>query len=390
MSPSPTARRVGETVRACVREGLARGVFPGAVVVVVHDGTTLVRHAGGYAQVVPRRIPMRSDTIFDLASLTKPAATTTAVLRLWARGAIDLDAPVAAHLPAFAQGGKARVTIRHLLTHTSGLSAWEMLYLPGPRGTTGARARACRSVEQAVRRICATPLAFPPGTRVEYSDLGFIVLGYLLERLSGEPLDRHIQRGIFAPLQMVDTRFRPPASWRARCASTEVGNAFERASASAAGLGRRFRWRKGLIRGQVHDGNAWHLGRGVAGHAGLFSTATDLARFGLAVLNGGRLGRVRVLPEDIVAESLRNQTPGLDPGPRGLGWTLKGWPFIGTKASSSAFGHTGFTGCSLLVDPVRRLVVVLMTNRVHPRADSTAIQQFRPAFHDAVLEALDG
>lgn len=390
MSRPRTARRVSETVRACLSEGITRGVFPGAVVMVMHDRATLARRAYGHAQVVPRRIAVRRDTVFDLASVTKPVATTTAILKLWARGALDLDTPVSTYLPAFAQAGKERVTARHLLAHTSGLPAWEMLYLPGPRGAAGAARRACRSVEEAVRRICATPLEAPPGKRVEYSDLGFIVLGHLVERLSGESLDGLLRRHVFGPLGMRRTRFCPPVSWRSRCAATEVGNAYERSRAAEQGLGRRFHWRTGVIRGQVHDGNAWHLGRGVAGHAGLFGSADDLARFGLAMLSGGRLGPARVLPEEIVAESTRGQTPGLGPEPRGLGWALKGWPFLGAKASRAAFGHTGFTGSSLLVDPARRLVVVLLTNRVHPRADSTAIEQFRPAFHDAVIEALDG
>ena len=394
MSGSRTAHRVSETVRACLSEGITRGVFPGAAVVVLHERATLARHACGYAQVVPRRIAMRLDTVFDLASVTKPVATTTAILKLWARGAIALDAPVSTYLPAFARAGKERVTVRHLLAHTSGLPAWEMLYLPGPRGgdgaDAGARAPACRSIAQAVDRICVMPVEAPPGTRVEYSDLGFIVLGHLVERLSGEPLDGALRRQVFGPLGMSRTRYCPLVSWRSSCAATEVGNAYERGRAAEQGLGRRFRWRTGVIRGQVHDGNAWHLGRGVAGHAGLFGSADDLARFGLAILSGGRLGPARVLPEEIVAESTRNQTPGLGPGPRGLGWALKGWPFLGAKASRAAFGHTGFTGSSLLVDPARRLVVVLLTNRVHPRADFTAIEQFRPAFHDAVIEAVDG
>jgi CubicO group peptidase (beta-lactamase class C family) len=153
-------------------------------------------------------------------------------------------------------------------------------------------------------------------------------------------------------------------------------------------LGRRFRWRTRLIRGQVHDGNAWHLGRGLAGHAGLFSTAADLLRFGRGVLAARAGERTGLFPEAVV-EAVRNQTSGLGPEPRGLGWALKGWPFIGTRASRGAFGHTGFTGTSLLLDPARDLVIVLLTNRVHPRADSTEIQKFRPAFHDAVIEAFD-
>jgi CubicO group peptidase (beta-lactamase class C family) len=384
------ARRVRAAVRTHLRGGIAGGVFPGAVAAVVQSDRMLTVEAAGWMQVVPRRRPMTRDAIFDLASVTKPVATATAVLQLTARGLLDLDVPVAAYLPAFAQAGKARATVRHLLAHTAGLPAWEMLYLRGPDGTTGERARACRTVPQAVRRICATPAVSPPGTRVAYSDLGFIVLGYLVERLSGESLQRYVARHICGPLGLRTTRFRPPRAWRSRCVATEVGNPYERGKAAAQGLGRGCRWRTHAIRGQVHDGNAWHIGRGLAGHAGLFSAAGDLARFGRAMLRGGALGRARILPREVVAEAVRNQTPGLGPEPRGLGWALKGWPFIGDRASPAAFGHTGFTGASILMDPPRELVVVLLTNRVHPRADNTAIQQFRPAFHDAVIGAVDG
>jgi CubicO group peptidase (beta-lactamase class C family) len=189
---------------------------------------------------------------------------------------------------------------------------------------------------------------------------------------------------------MRSSRFAPPSAWRARCAATEVGNAYEREKAASQGLGRSFAWRMRVIRGQVHDGNAWHVGQGVAGHAGLFGTAADVLGFGRTMLDKGILGDVRILPEVAVAEATRNQTPGLGPQPRGLGWGLKGWPFTGFRASERAYGHTGFTGTSILIDPARELVVVLLTNRVHPNADSDAMLSFRPAFHDTVIEALDG
>lgn len=383
-------RRVRDAVRAQIAAGMAQGVFPGAVVAAAQGRRTLVHAAFGHAQIVPRRTPMTTETVFDLASLTKPVATTTVVLQLWARGILDLDAPVAAWLPQFAQGGKEQATLRHLLTHTAGLPAWEMLYLSGPRGATGVRWHACRSVGQAVARICATPAEAPPGTRIEYSDLGFIALGRIVEQATGEPLDRCVRRQVLAALDMRSSRFAPPPAWRARCAATEVGNIYEREKAAAQGLGGRFAWRTRVIRGQVHDGNAWHVGQGVAGHAGLFGTAADVLRFGRAMLGRGGLGDVRILPAAVAAEATRNQTLGLGPQPRGLGWGLKGWPFAGTRASDQAYGHTGFTGTSILLDPGRELVIVLLTNRVHPCADADAMLQFRPAFHDAVIEALDG
>jgi len=187
------------------------------------------------------------------------------------------------------------------------------------------------------------------------------------------------------------TRFVPPRAWRVRCAATEIGNAYERSRAAEQGLGRRFRWRSRLLRGEVHDGNAWHLGRGVAGHAGLFGTAADLMKFGTALLAGSTRDGPRIMRPETVTEATRNQT-GLRTEPRGLGWALHGWPFLGTRASAGAFGHTGFTGTSVLIDPQRDLVIALLTNSVHPRVDAGAerIVAFRPSFHDAVIQASDG
>lgn len=382
-------RRVREAVRAMLARGTG-GVFPGAVAAVARGRDWLALEAVGHAQVTPVRRPMTTETIFDLASLTKPVATATAVLQLYAGGIIDLDAPVARYLPAFGRGRPARrVTVRQMLAHSSGLPAWEMLYLPSPRISRrrGRGARACRSIPQAVRRIGATPLHAPPGRRDEYSDLGFIVLGHLVERLAGMSLGAYAQQHIFRPLEMRATRFAPPRSWRARCAATEMGNVFERARAAEQGLGRRFRWRRHLLRGEVHDGNAWYVGRGVAGHAGLFGTASDLVRFGRAMLRGG----ARVLPPAIVAEAVRDHGAPRAEIRRGLGWVVKGGSmYAGRRASPAAHGHTGFTGTSLLIDPPRELIIVLLTNRVHPSALGTAINAFRPAFYDAVIEAVDG
>lgn len=398
-------RRVREAVRALLAAGVENGTFPGAVAAVVRGGAWLALEAAGAAQVVPGRRPMSMGTIFDLASLTKPVATATAVLRLWTEGVLDLDAPVARYLPQFAQAGKAAATVRHLLSHTSGLPAWEMLYLPSPdsspvaaewtrdaggpgaRRDTPVRAWACRSIDEAVARICATPALAPPGTRIEYSDLGFIVLGHMVEQTTGQPLGRYCRRRILLPLAMRLTRFAPPAAWRPRCAATEVGNAFEREKAAEQGLGQRFPWRRHLLCAEVHDGNAWHLGQGVAGHAGLFGTAADLARFGMAMLGGGILDGARILSAEAVRQAAAIQTSGAGPPHRGLGWALGRWPFAGARASPASYGHTGFTGTSILVDPERDLVVVLLTNRVHPSARNEAIQEFRPMFHDAVIEA---
>ncbi len=362
-------------VQRLVEQGMAAETFPGAVVHVRQDARVVWHHAFGWAAVTPRRRTMRSDAVFDLASLTKPIATATAVLQLVEHGILQLDHPVADYLPGFEASGKQTVTVRHLLTHTSGLPAWIRLYLR------------VRTPAEALRYICALSPGAAPGSRVEYSDLGFIVLGELVRACGELSLDRYLDARIAPLVGWRRTRFRPPAAWRPRCVATEAGNEFERAAAGAEGEG--FRWRTGVICGEVHDGNSYYLYRGVAGHAGLFSTAEEVGRFGQIMLDFGATPHGAVLARRTVAEATRDQTGQLEEA-RGLGWRCRrGSPFMGVRASSEAFGHTGFTGTSLLVDPPRALVVVLLTNRVHPRAATTAIETFRAQFHDAVIEAIE-
>ncbi len=386
--PSHTGSRFRTAVRDQLQHGLTRGIFPGAVACMVTGRRVLALEAVGFAQIIPRRRLVEAHTIFDLASLTKPLATATAILQLCARGLVQLDAPVAAYLPSLAKSGHAMITIRHLLTHTSGLPAWEMLYLPSPQRADGSRASACRSVAEAVERIGATPTSASPGVKVEYSDLGFIVLGHLVAHLSTQPLDAYTQHHIVHPLGLRSLRFRPPASWRRRCAATEVGNAYERARAAEQKLPDGFRWRTHLLCGEVDDGNAYYVGDGVAGHAGLFGTAHDVARIGQMLLQGGVFDGRRILPATLIADATTDQTPAVAGNGRGLGWAVS-QPWFGRRASAAAFGHTGFTGTSVLIDPARESVIVLLTNRVHPSAESDAIVEFRPAFHDAVLDVLD-
>lgn len=362
-------------VRRLVEQALAAGTFPGAVVYVRRNNQVVWHQAFGWSALTPRRRTMRHDAVFDLASLTKPLATTTAVLQLVEQGLLDLDRPVADHLPAFGSSGKQAITGRHLLTHTSGLPAWIRLYLH------------VRTPADALQYICTLPPDTPPGSHVEYSDLGFMVLGELVRVRGRSSLDRHLDTRIAPLVGWRRTRFRPPPSWRPQCVATEVGNEFERAAAGAEG--QRFRWRTRVICGEVHDGNSHYLFRGVAGHAGLFSTAEEVGRFGQVMLDGGAVPRGAVLAHATVAEATRDQTAHLDEA-RGLGWRCRrGSAFMGTRASAQSFGHTGFTGTSLLIDPLRALVVVLLTNRVHPRAANTAIETFRAQFHDAVIEAME-
>src|SRR5207253_298474 len=249
-------------VQRLVEQAMAAETFPGAVVYVRQDARVVWHHAFGWAAVTPRRRTMRSDAVFDLASLTKPIATATAVLQLVEHGILQLDHPVADYLPAFGASGKQAVTVRHLLTHTSGLPAWIRLYLR------------VRTPAEALRYICALPPGAAPGSRVEYSDLGFIVLGELVRACGELALDRYLHARIAPLVGWRRTRFRPPAAWRPRCVATEAGNEFERAAASAEGEGERFRWRTGFRGGIRTHGIHRHLAaRGSA--AGVGGGAAD-------------------------------------------------------------------------------------------------------------------
>ncbi|HEY8346738.1 MAG TPA: serine hydrolase [Symbiobacteriaceae bacterium] len=339
-----------------LRSEIAAGLLPGAVAVIARRGAAVAHRALGWRQLYPHRRPMEPDTLFDLASLTKVAATLPAVLTLLEQGAFRLDDPVCRFFPAFSGGGKEQVTVRHLLTHTGGLPA----DFPH-QALTGDRA-------EDIARILAQPLQAEPGLQVIYSDLGFIILGEMVALLSGEPLDRYVRRAVHGPLGMHQTGFRPSAALRNRCAATEY----------RPHLGR---WQCG----EVHDEKAAALG-GVAGHAGLFGTAADLAAYGQMWLSGG----AGVLSPATVAVATRDQTAGLGEG-RGLGWivTRPGDTHLscGDLFTPGSFGHTGFTGTSLWIEPARELVVVLLTNRVHlGRQDH--ILRLRPRFHNAVAAAL--
>jgi CubicO group peptidase (beta-lactamase class C family) len=314
---------------------LARG-FPGAAIVVGRDGAVVWSKGYGSldwsaesGSVDPSR------TVYDLASLTKVVATTTAIMVLYDRGRIRLDDPVARYLSAFRSGERRRVTIRQLLEHTSGLPAGREIPL---------RTKSRRAVR---RLILSTPLQYPPGSAQVYSDVGADVLGFVVEAVSGEPLDEFVRRNVFRPLGMANTMFRPPRRWRARIAPTEYSSR-----------------RRRQLRGEVHDETAAALG-GVAGHAGLFSTAHDLAIFAQMMLNGGTYNGRRIVEASTVALFTRRSA-----GWRALGWeTCAGGASCGQHMSERAFGHTGFTGTSLWIDPDQDLFVIVLTNRIHERRD---------------------
>ena len=330
MAPAPLA-----AMDAAIEAAILAGRTSGGVLWVGHADADHVRAHGSRA-VEPEVEATTRDTLYDAASLTKVVVTTTAVLQQVERGALALDAPVARWLPAFAAEGKGAVTVRHLLTHTSGLRPGLRLQ---PAWTGRAAALALASGEQ---------LQSVPGERFVYSDINFIVLGELVRAVTAEELDRYAAREIFAPLGMIDSGFRPEPTFHPRIAPTErVGDV--------------------LLRGMVHDPTARAMG-GVAGHAGLFTTASDLARFCRMILATGRApdGRA-VLSSASVAEMTRVQTVGSDQ--RGLGWDIDtrfSAPRGSVFPAGRSFGHTGFTGTSLWIDPGSRSFVIFLSSRLHP------------------------
>ena len=347
-APAPAGARF-DSVVAYLRSQVD-SAFPSAVVAVGSAGRIVLLEAVGHYGIDDPR-PVTPETIYDMASVTKVIGLTTACMMLVSEGKLDLDAPVQRYVPAFQGPGKERVTIRHLLTHSSGLPAWRPLYI---EATT-------RAV--ALQLADTTPLSAEPGRVMVYSDLGAIVLTQAVETIAGERLDQFLERRLFGPLGMTSTRFLPPAEWRDRIAPTER---------SQDGT---------IIRGTVHDENAWKLG-GVSGHAGLFSSAPDVARFATWLLRAWRTDSLHV------REFTRRQ--GLPPGSsRALGWdTPSENSSAGSKLGPNAFGHTGFTGTSIWFDPDRDLFIILLTNRVHPTRENGRIARVRPRVANLVVDAL--
>ncbi|HEY6768649.1 MAG TPA: exo-beta-N-acetylmuramidase NamZ domain-containing protein [Candidatus Sulfotelmatobacter sp.] len=327
-------------VDAVIEQAISAGTVPGAVLVVGHDGKVVYRKAYGSRSLEPRREPMTVDTVFDVASLTKVIVTTTSVMQLVESGKIRLNDPVGKYLPEFAQNGKDDITIRQLLTHYSGLAP--DLDLKSPWQGKGT----------AYQMAFAQGLAMPSGSEFSYSDINFIVLGALVERVSGEMLDEYAARHIFAPLKMSHTRFVPPATWRWKIAPTQYDE------------------NQHMLRGEVHDPTARRMG-GIAGHAGLFSTGDDLARFAQALLKGGG----GILSPLAVLKMTSPEQPPSAPVLRGFGWDIDS-PFSSNRGDLlplGSYGHTGFTGTSLWIDPTTDTYIVLLTNAVHPRGKGNAI-----------------
>ncbi|RSV34127.1 class A beta-lactamase-related serine hydrolase [Sphingomonas sp. ABOLD] len=333
--------------------------FPGAVVAIGMRGRLVALQSFGKISSAPDAPPMPKDAIFDLASLTKVVGTTTAAELLYDHGLLDLDRPVVAYLPAFAgTPGHERITVRHLLSHSSGLFTTDLLW------------QHSRNRQELLALIDRMPVVWKPGSRYQYRDENMILMGQIVEHVSGMPLDRFVHDHAFLPLKMRDTAFNPSARQLARIPPTEQDDVF----------------RHRLVRGVVHDENAYVLG-GVAGHAGLFSTAQDLSKLAALYLRGGK---PLLKPASVAAFTTRQADP---PGTsRALGWDMPdaAGSFAGPRASPDALIHTGFTGTSIYIDRRRGAFIILLSNRVNPSRDNKRIADARIAIHTAVLSAIDG
>lgn len=347
-----------------IEKAIADKAFPGATLAVGYRGKVSV-HAFGNLSYDTKSPVVNADTVYDIASLTKVVVTTTLVEKMIEgdfSSPLNLDAPIERYLPEWPTGPQPewrhKVTVRHLMTHTSGLPPFKEYW------------RTSTSKQETLRRIFAEPLEYEPGTKVVYSDLGIILMAEILQRLTGKPLDQLANEYIFGPLAMKHSLYNPPKDIWPEIAPTEFDSQL----------------RHRLLQGEVHDANAYAIG-GVSGHAGVFSTAPDLAAFCQMLLNGGVYAHKRILRRATIAEftapqPLANKT-------RTLGWVV---PTEGSSSghyfSSHSYGHTGFTGTTIWIDPDRQLFVVLLTNRVHPTRENHKIAEVRPAVHDAILKSL--
>lgn len=338
-----------------IAQEMEKRTMPGAVVLVARSGSIAKHDAYGYSArytddtftEMENPVKMQKDTIFDIASISK-LFTTTAAMQLYEEGKFNLDDPVGKYIPEFNENGKENVTIRQIMTHTSGFVAWIPLYNMGTNR------------EDRLQIALKYKLNKQPGTTYTYSDLNLITLGVLVERLSGQRLDEFVKENITEPLGMNDTMYNPPAELRDRIAATEY----------QPNIGR------GLVWGSVHDENAWSLD-GVAGHAGVFSTAKDLGIFGHMILQKGKYGGTEILKPETVRLLTENQLPQFPSNSHGLGWELnQGW-YMDSLANEETLGHTGYTGTSMVVSPKNQMIVLTLTNRVHPSRATISMNPIR-------------
>jgi CubicO group peptidase (beta-lactamase class C family) len=351
-APAALADRVGFVMN----RALTDSAFPGAIAVVGNHKGILIERSVGRLDLADSTSP-NLHTLWDMASLTKVVALTSVMMQLVEKGLVKMDAPVQRYIPEFTGRWKSRVTVRHLLTHSSGLPSWRPLY------------KEATSPTDALALAIATPLDTAPGKQMVYSDLGAIIMGEIVHRVTNTPLDSYATNHVFAPLGMNETFYRPDSGLRAQIAPTEIDP-----------------WRQRHLRGEVHDENAYALG-GVSGHAGLFSSASDLARLAQAYLNGGTLDGQRIWSKRTIQQFTHMQNAKLSH--RALGWeTANGANSGGRLMSTQAFGHTGFTGTSIWIDPGNDVFVILLSNRVNPTRENRRISSVRTALADSVMALL--
>jgi beta-N-acetylhexosaminidase len=343
-----------------LKRAIKDSIFPGAQVAVIQQGKLIASRSFGHQTYETDSPVITAETLYDLASVTKVAATTAIAMQLYEQKKLRIDIPVKSYLPRFSGGLKDSVTIRHLLTHSAGILWWDSLWTRS------------KTKEEALEYIYKLPLVYPPGDSMIYSDLGIIMVGHILEIITGKPLNQLAQEMIYTPIGMTNTLFNPADSLKPRIAPTEIGGSMKR----------------GLIHGEVHDENAYFLG-GVSAHAGLFSTAEDLAKFAQMLINGGIYRHKRFFSPQTVRywTTPQDMPPGSD---RALGWDTPSeqGSSAGDYFSPGSFGHLGFTGTSLWVDPDRKLAIILLTNRVYPTREKKGIYEVRREFHNKVMQAL--
>lgn len=349
------ARELRDSLSCVLRAAVADRAFPGAYAVVGDSRGVIAEFGTGHLDWARSPVPDRH-TLWDLASLTKVVGTTTALAQLIESGKVDLRGPVQRYVPDWVGAGKESVTVWHLLTHTSGLPSFR----PYDQQT--------HNPDSLASLIFNTPLERSPGDSMVYSDMGAFMMGRVIEKVSGLRIDRYLHEHVFAPLRMSETMFNPPPSEWARVAPTEIDTT-----------------RGGLVRGKVHDERAYYM-RGVAAHAGLFSTASDLSRFTRMLLHRGTLDGKRILR----AETLEQFTAyaGSGRSNRALGWEKPPAAWAGQFMSSRAYGHTGFTGTSIAIDPDLDLYIILLSNRVNPTRNNPKITGVRRHLADAVVSAV--
>ncbi len=374
--------QAANSVSEFLKERVQAGDFPSAVYIVGEAGGAVFADAIGNAVVEPSRIPATLDTIYDLASLTKPLITGLLFARRIESKEIDLNSSVAEFLSEFDRPDKQSITVGQLLTHSSGLPAWRPLYILAEGKS-----------ERVLEAIANVDLDYAPGTRVIYSDLGFITLGLLMERLSGRRLAELAREEIFQPLGLERTFFNPAIAMQTGIAACETGNAYERNTCAETNAGEFQNWRQDVIWGQVHDGNAHFLG-GAAGHAGLFSSAQGTLTIANQFLErraeGDPRDQVSLLKNETLELFRNNLTAGLEES-RSVGWMLAetSGSSAGPDLPLQSFGHTGFTGTSCWIDPQQGRVFILLTNRTHARAlPFVNINSVRRQFHSLAVEAL--